>query len=555
MFLTRNIDLSPYFKTATDVLRLATAMSGGDVSLKDDSKFRSFKRSERKFLLGLLEVIPNKVEDMLRWRERWVRLGKPLHPGEFAKRYPTTFKAFTTLRNNEHVETFRTHVEAAVRGSNALQAMTLLTQHPGEFARRLDHVLRVASRHSMARIVSAFASVAPEVSTPVLLQTMTHFRYRTDGGMRVAFPKGNVAKVTSIETVLPDLPKVICEQVCNAIELVLFDRFAQLPKLGKVYLDPALADCLVPFSQRSASKTLRTLVRGSKLSFGNDKDTIRFFIWWHDMVGGKTSKKEYGYYGGYDSNRVDLDLSAVGYDENWKHVGHVAYYNLRGGYGSGYDRDVYAVHSGDITSAPNGASEFIDLNIPKAIKAGMRYIVMTVHGFTEQNFVDLPECFAGFMLRDKPQSGEVYDPRTIVDRADLTAGNRDAVPLIIDLVDRKVIWCDAAMSGSPRYGYHNVASTRGTIELLGKAFTSLKKPNLYELLSLHAAARGEAVEAEEEADVVFSVKAGTPFELDRIASEFMADAEKPKKLHSGSEVLLVLRKRQRRSDGGGWEVP
>ena len=30
----------------------------------------------------------------------------------------------------------------------------------------------------------------------------------------------------------------------------------------------------------------------------------------------------------------------------------------------------------------------------------------------------------------------------------------------------------------------------------------------------------------EKADVVFSVKAGTPFELDRIASEFMADAVK-----------------------------
>ena len=61
---------------------------------------------------------------------------------------------------------------------------------------------------------------------------------------------------------------------------------------------------------------------------------------------------------------------------------------------------------------------------------------------------------------------------------------------------------------------------------MGKAFTSLKKPNLYELLSLHAAARGKVVDSEAKADVVFSVKDGTPFELDRIASEFRADAEK-----------------------------
>jgi hypothetical protein len=149
---------------------------------------------------------------------------------------------------------------------------------------------------------------------------------------------------------------------------------------------------------------------------------------------------------------------------------------------------------------------------------------MTVHGYTEQNYADLPECFAGFMLREEPQSGEVYDPRTIVDRADLTSGNRDAVPLIIDLVDRKVIWCDAALNANPHYGYHTVASTRGSIELLGKAFTKMHKPNLYDLLSFHVAARGKLVKTAAKADVVFSVEAGTPFELDRIASEFMTDA-------------------------------
>jgi stress response protein SCP2 len=331
------------------------------------------------------------------------------------------------------------------------------------------------------------------------------------------FPKGNVAKVTSLETKLPQLPGSICRQIVVAIESALVERFSALPKLGKVYIDPALKDVLVPFSQRSASKTLRTLVRGSKLAFGNEKDTVRFFIWWKDISKGKVD--DY-----YDSGRVDLDLSAVGYDANWNHKGHIAYYNLR---------ENFAVHSGDITSAPKGASEFIDLDIPRAIKSGLRYVVMTVHGYTEQNFSDLPECFAGFMLREKAQSGEVYDPRTIVDRADLTSGNRDCVPLIIDLVERKVIWCDAAMSAEPRnsYGYgrqHNVASTRGGIELLGKAFTSIKKPTLFDLLSLHAEARGTLVTDEKKADVVFSVKAGTPFELDRIASEFMADAEKTK---------------------------
>ncbi len=498
-------DLSPYFKTVTDVLRLATALSGGDVSLKDDSKFKSFQNSERKFLLGLMEKATTKEEDMLRHRERWVRLGERLHPGTYVKRFPATYKAFTALRNNEHIVTFRTGVEAAVRSGNALQAVTLLTQRPGDFARRLDHILRDA-RHTTnplrtaRRVVQAFEGVVSEVSTPVLLQVLAHFQHRQEGGLRVVFPKGNVAKVTALESTVPSIPEIITNNVVSVIEAALVERFAALPPLGKVYLDPALADCLVPFSQRSASKSLRTLVRGSKLPFGGEKNTLRFFIWWKEPTG----------------QRTDLDLSAVGYDANWNHLGHISYYNMR---------DNYAVHSGDITSAPHGACEFIDLNIQEATQKNIRYVVMTVHGFTEQNFVDLPECFAGFMLRDNAQKGEIFDPRTIVDRADLTAGMRDSVPLIIDLVDRKVIWCDAAMVAG-KYYYHNVNSTKGTIELLGKAFTSLKKPTLFDLFNLHVEARGTLVKNEEEADVVFSVKAGTPFELDRIASEFMADAVK-----------------------------
>lgn len=492
LFYGRNIDLTPYFKTATDVLRLATALSEGDVSLKDNTAFCSFKRSKRRFLLGLLEPIPNKLEDMSRWSERWKRLAHALHPGDFAIRFPTTFVALNAIRNNDTVTTVRSQIEDALRNKESLKAVSFLVQRPGDFARRLDHVLRITNSHS--RILSSFENVVSEISTPVLLQALEHFKYRD--GMRVAFPKGNVAKVTAIESVLPKLRESTIKNVIAVIEKSLIERFSSLPKLGKVYIDPDLKDYLVPFSQRSASKTLRTLVRGSKLKFDNDKDTIRFFIWWHDQK---------------DGSRVDLDLSAVGFDNDWNHKGHIAFYNLR---------DNYAVHSGDITSAPNGASEFIDVDIPKALLNGMRYIVMTVHGFTEQNFIDLPECFAGFMLREKAQSEEVYDPRTVMDRSDLTAGCRDSVPLIIDLVDRKVIWCDAAMAGSVG---HTVASSRGSIQLLGKAFANIKKPNLFDLFSLHAKARGKIVTDQGNADVVFSVK--DAFELEKISSEFMANAE------------------------------
>ena len=58
--------ISPYFTTATDVLRLAVAWSDGDVSLALPTRFRKFKRRERRLLLGLLERCQTITEDMLR---------------------------------------------------------------------------------------------------------------------------------------------------------------------------------------------------------------------------------------------------------------------------------------------------------------------------------------------------------------------------------------------------------------------------------------------------------------------------------------------------------
>lgn len=518
LFMNSNLDLAPHFKTATDVLRLATGMSNGDVSLTDDSKFRQFSHPERRFLLGLLNKCGNLEEDMLRWKQRWLRLGERLHPGKYPK-LKQMHRAFSNLRNTK-IRTVRTHIEAAARGGDTVKAITLLAQRPGDFARRLDHLLRQAEgKAAQNRVVNAFLAVAPEVSTPVLLQVKTHFKHRQDNDLRVVFPKGNVAKVMSLDKLLTPLCAGLCSKIAEGIDEVLVDRFSKLPELGKVYVDPNLVDCLVPFSQRSASKSFRTLVRGSKLSLGDGdnskeydsneighrKDTVRFFIWWHENTDGA-----------YEwSNRADIDLSATLLDENFNMVEALTYYNLRGDFGC---------HSGDITSAPKGASEFIDINIPKAIARGARYVTMDIRSFTGQNFCDLKECFAGFMLREKPQSGEIFDPRTVIDRVDVTMAATTGMPLIIDLVERKVIWCDAAMTTN-RYAYNNVHSNKGTIELLGRAFTSVRKPNLYDLLSLHAKARGKIMLTPEKADVVFSVENGTPFELERIASEFMSDVK------------------------------
>jgi hypothetical protein len=493
--------LARYVATATDVLRVAVALSGGDVSLAAPTKFRSFARPERRLLLGLLESCGNRAEDMQRYREPWKRLGERLHPGEYAQRFPQSAHAFDDLRSGRPVVTLRSRVEAAVRAGDVAAAVDLLVTRPGELARRLDHLLRCTT--DPAPITRAFAQSAAQVATPVLLQALAHFRHRpAPPALRTFFPKGNVAKLQAVPNTLPPLAPTTCEAIAAICTRALIARFGALPPLGRVYLDERLRGYLVPFSQRSASKALRTIVRGSRLPIGAGS-TIRFFLWWKEGLVDSTP-----------TGRVDIDLSAVLYDATWGYKEHISYTNLR-------SARYRAAHSGDVVSAPDGACEFIDLDIDSVLAYGGRYVVMAINAYTSHTFADLPECFAGWMLRQAPRSGEIFEPRTVQDRIDLAAASRIGIPVILDLVDRQVIWTDLALRKHPVWHNAVEVNQRG-MTVLGRAMTTLVKPTLYDLFTLHAEARGTRVETAADADTVFAPDQGvTPFDQAVIMADFL----------------------------------
>lgn len=486
--------VSQFCRTATDVLRLAVAMSGGDVSLATATKFRSFRREERALLLGLLNRLTNPTEDMLRWKARWIRLGERLHPGEYAKTYPNAAEAFGILRNDIPVATFNSKLEQVLAKQKTEAVLRLLSSRPGELARRLDHLLRLNATTQDA-VLEAFEAAAEKISTPVLLQVRQHFQARPlPTPLRVFFPKGNLAKAYAAPNTLSELPEAVCGRVVLICGVALLARFRNLPPLGKVYVDSELSRYKIPFAQRSASKSFRTIARGSRLPLPADCKVLRFFLWWKN-----------------GRERTDIDLSAAMFDVEFVYKDIVSYYNLKA-YGG--------CHSGDIVDAPEGASEFIDITLSKVKAAGIRYVVMTLNSFTQQPYCELPECFAGWMARQQPDSGEIYEPKTVQDRLDITADTRIAIPLIIDVEAEQVIWCDMALRRNPRWQNHVHGNLSGIAATL-QAMTRLNKPNLYDLFRLHAAARGELVESPEQAEIVFSAADGIPFRHEEIASGYL----------------------------------
>ena len=482
-------------KTATDILRIMTYLSEGDVSLASNTKFKSFSRKERRYFTKLIEKVASE-EDIYRHRKKWIRAFHSLHVGDYSEKVFAMAKKF---RNNEKVETFNGKVQYALENGNLPELMSLLKTRAGEFTRKLDHVLRSFPKQQES-IVRSFIGVCYEVSTRVLLQALGHFFSRADElGDRIVFPKGKVQHAKRLDSSLESLDERIVLMICDGIESALKKRFADLPSLGKTWIDPALGNCPIPSQMRSASEGSFSVARGTQLPLGSEeKNTLRFFVYWIGQ---------------------DIDLSATLHDANFGLIEKISYTNLR-------SAKYQACHSGDITHAPapKGASEFIDITLDQAAACGARYVAMNVLVYSGPNFSEHEKCYAGWMMREKPKSNEIYEAKSVLQKVELRGECRNMIPAVFDTVERKMIYCDLATSSRTNWGGNNVESNAATIEETLRNIVSAKnKVSLYQLFHLHAEARGEIVTNKEDAENTFSIDEGiTPYSINEISSDFIA---------------------------------
>lgn len=484
--------IKKYFKTATDVLRLIVVFSDGDISLSTNTRFKSFKRCYRRVFMDLLANCNAITEDLYRHQSEWLRVGEVLHPFEFKnEKYIGVRQAFDDIRNHKKPLYFSGKVNEAINRKDMKQATDLLTLRPGEFARKLDKLIR--DTDDKRYVISKFADVSENVSTPVLLQVREHFANRASKQpIRVVFPKGNVARSTVINAELSPINPFDCKIVVDICSMALINQYKNRNRIGKVYLDDDFRNFLVPFSQRSASKAIKTVVRGSRIPINPNSKFVRGFIWWtnqdhSDLI--------------YD-NRVDLDLSAAIYNEKWEFVEHVSYTNLR-------SQKYAACHSGDIVDGGdingNGVAEFIDFDIDAVSENAGRYVVFQVYSFTGQHFSELSNARFGWMEREDVNSGEIFEPKTVEMKLDLTSNSATSIPVIFDCKERKFIWCDMNLRISDnRFSVNNIESNLRGVTATCYALANINKPNLHDLVSLNVLARGDFVEDKNKADIIFS---------------------------------------------------
>lgn len=386
--------------TVTDVLRLACALSGGDVTLQEPTRFRALSRPVRRALLAGLDAVvaanPAGLADVHAHREPFKRLGERLHPHEYP-RWPHAADVFAVARGEKEARSFDSRVEELLDEFDVLGAVRLLKSAPGKLFRALDHLLRIAAdREQRDAVVDAAVQVAPEVSGRVVLSVREHFRNRErETGEPRIFVNRRGRGWAAPDARRP-VPAADRDRLIAALDA---ETRRRLPAPGRLLLGPDILDVALPLSGRATATGLGVLPRGSLSAV--DGEQLRFFVYW----------KETGH-------RTDYDLSALLLHADYSTDSWLSYTSLKA---------VGGEHSGDVTEAPDGASEFISLSLDRVRGA---FIVPQVNIYAGEGFEEVEESFFGFMLRDREQRGRPFEPRTVRMKSELRGTGRVALPLV-----------------------------------------------------------------------------------------------------------------------------
>jgi hypothetical protein len=391
--------------TVTDVLRLAAAVSGGDVTLEAATRFRSFARQERRVIMAALDSVvrdnPAKLADVASHAEPWKRLGERLHPHEHGQ-FPDARRVFAVARGEDRVPSLTSRAEQALRDGEAARAARRLASAPGLLFRSLDRLLRTGTAADRAVIMEVAAGAAASVSGRVLLSVREHFQNRGEddaaGLPRIFANRKGRAWIT------PEARAGIDRGTRRDVLAMLDEAVAaRLSAGGRVIVDPAVLGVALPLSGKPAAPGLGVLPRGSVSPVvPGEQDVLSFFVHWRQQA-----------------RRTDYDLSALMVTADFSRADFVSWQAY-------HSADAAVTYSGDITDAPDGATEFISCDLRRMSKP---VVIPQVNIYAGEPFDEAAEAFFGYMLRGSAQRGAPFEAATVRMKSDLRGAGQVALPL------------------------------------------------------------------------------------------------------------------------------
>lgn len=408
--------VTPECKSATDALRMAVAISGGDPSLKSNKGFKMrFKRPVRRMLLSMLEQSTNIVEDAARRPGMWKDFLSKLHPGEFA--WASKTSAAYDMLYNDKAKTWYSAVEIALKSADP-KGLELLSQRPGDFARRLRHACQVYGD----KAVTAFSKCAAGLSVLQLAKLAKHAVSSVDAVTSAYAPKGDWSKMKTID------PRRFSSDHALAIQELCSNLIST-----KIKSVPGFEDGVVLFADADRIKVqtngadLSPVGRGTKYPMPEDTGFIRTSSYWKIKSG----------------SYVWFDNGWNFFDENWVSKGACAWNAYSFGNGA-------AVFSGDPTNTKEmqgRACQMIDLYPQKMRDAGVRYGVWSILAYSGIRFSQAEDVFAALQVGRDPEKGKLFEPSRAMVTFPLTGDYLTKFICYIDFETMEVCYMDFSFNG------------------------------------------------------------------------------------------------------------
>lgn len=448
-----NLGVQLEARTATDVLRVATAMSDGDTRFVTSTRFRRFTRRERRGLLGMLEKCQNLTEDAYRYVERFKRLLRGLHPNDYVRAYPRTTQLQADLFNRVRPTTFNGQVEAYLAAKN-VEVLELLMRRPGEFARRLRHTIELFGMQA----VYDFMSVMDQLSTQRLL-TLGRMMQKYNGRKQLIYPpKGQWANAKFVERT-KEFKEPASHYLVNQINDLVATRLQKDLPQGAFDVDSRLCRVKLP-----NGGDLLPYGRGTEFEIPEDVNFIRTASYWRLGPG-------------QDIHNIWYDNGFNFFDSEWNSKGNIAWNNPQPG--------KHAAFSGDPCSsqtADGQATQVIDLYLDELQAQGIRYAVWNVLCFSGVPFSWAMKVQSAMQWGDDTTKGELFEPSRSVMTFPLTGEGKTKYIAMIDVEKRTIMYLDANLAGT----VSSAGANDSQLEKIMPAFMEYinQLPSMWDLLIL-----------------------------------------------------------------------
>lgn len=355
----------------------------------------SLSTSQRKGFIRALEAFDSSsLEDnFVRKRERNIILLEKLN----LTRYKASDKLQEVAKalRTKQLRTFESNIERAISADDKDKVLELYSSRPGMLVRSVARLYKLG--YDMNKVKAILAKNSDRLKEQTILTTLNYF-----GGP--AYQKD-------------DCDEDCIKEVYDIFYSTLVSIFTSkaLPIADKKVFIKSDNICLEQSNIMANDKSDEGGYIRSGLAF-KIPDTVkvlRFLVYWNDK------------------KRIDIDLHSYIYDSLGNDI-HIGW--------NGYFKKAYAVTSGDLTVSDS--TEYVDIDIDKALADGMTFVRNQIHSFTEVPFNKIETVFTGMQAVSKTGTNiKQYNPKNLFFYHELNSSARRLDYADIDLKNRVLRLC------------------------------------------------------------------------------------------------------------------